>query len=103
MWPRRPGFNDAKASVTLVDLRPQSQHQGELDLFGDSALDAGAPGQESPRLMEAVDALNRRFGKGAVAVASAQHQRRHDQHVGRQLRRSPRSTTRLGEIATAHA
>lgn len=97
------GFNYAKAGVMLVDLRPQNQHQGELDLFGDSAQDAGAPGQESPRLMEAVDALNRRFGKGAVAVASAQHQRRHDQHVGRQLRRSPRSTTRLGEIATAHA
>jgi len=38
---------------------------------------------ESPRLMEAVDALNRRFGKGAVTVASAQHQRRLDQHAGR--------------------
>ncbi|MES2717189.1 MAG: DUF4113 domain-containing protein [Pseudomonadota bacterium] len=87
----------------LVDLRPQNQQQDELDLFGDNALDAGAPGQESPRLMEAVDALNRRFGKGAVTVAGAQHQRRHAQHVGRQLRRSPRSTTRLGAIAAAHA
>lgn len=99
----RAGFNYAKAGVMLVDLRPQNQHQGELDLFGDSALDAGAHGQESPRLMEAVDTLNRRFGNGAVTVASAQHQRRHDQHAGRQLRRTPRYTTRLGEIATAHA
>jgi DNA polymerase V len=99
----RAGFSYAKAGVMLVDLRPQKQHQSELDLFGDSALDAGANGQESPRQMEAVDKLNRSFGKGAVTVASAQHQRRHDQHAGRQLRRTPRYTTRLGEIATAHA
>jgi DNA polymerase V len=29
----RPGFNYAKAGVMLVDLRPQGQQQGELDLF----------------------------------------------------------------------
>ena len=99
----RAGFNYAKAGVMLLDLQPQDQHQGELDLFGDGAQDAAAHSQESPRLMEAVDTLNRRFGKGAVTVASAQHQQRHDQHAGRQLRRSPRFTTRLEEIATARA
>ena len=99
----RPGFNYAKAGVMLVDLRPQGQQQGELDLLGIGGEAAAAPQVESPRLMDALDTLNRRFGKGAVAIASAQHQRRHDQHAGRQLRRSPRYTTRLAEIATAFA
>jgi len=77
----RPGYNYAKAGVMLVDLQPQSQHQGELDLF--DSVDREVEPAESPRLMDAVDALNRRFGLGAVTVASAQHQSRHAQHAGR--------------------
>jgi DNA polymerase V len=96
----RPGFNYAKAGVMLVDLRPQGQQQAELDLFG--TADA-APGAGPSRLMEAVDTLNQRFGRGAVTVASAQHQAAHGQHAGKQQRRSPRCTTRLGEIVTARA
>lgn len=99
----RPGFNYAKAGVMLVDLGPQRQAQGELDLFQEAGQDTSPHGVESPRLMDALDALNRRFGKGAVSVASAQHQQRHQQHAGRQLRRSPRYTTRLEDIATARA
>jgi len=99
----RPGFNYAKAGVMLVDLRPQGQQQGELDLFAAEAAPAAATGADASRLMGAVDALNRRFGRGAVAVASAQHQTRHGQHAGKQQRRSPRYTTRLDEIATAWA
>jgi DNA polymerase V len=53
--------------------------------------------------MGAVDALDRRFGRGAVTVASAAHQARNGQHAGRQERRSPRYTTRLEEIVTARA
>jgi DNA polymerase V len=96
----RPGFNYAKAGVMLVDLRPQGQQQGELDLFGmaDAAESAGPS-----RLMEAMDALNQRFGRGAVTVASAQHQARHGEHGAKQERRSPRYTTRLAEIAIARA
>ena len=96
----RPGFNYAKAGVMLVDLRPQGQQQAELDLFGTADP---APGAGPSRLMEAVDTLNQRFGRGAVTVASAQHQAAHGQHAGRQQRRSPRCTTRLAEIATARA
>ena len=96
----RPGFNYAKAGVMLVDLRPQGQQQAELDLFGTADP---APGAGPSRLMEAVDTLNQRFGRGAVTVASAQHQARHVQHAGKQQRRSPRSTTRLAEIVTARA
>ena len=96
----RPGFNYAKAGVMLLDLRPQGQQQAELDLFGTADP---APGAGPSRLMEAVDTLNQRFGRGAVTVASAQHQARHVQHAGKQQRRSPRSTTRLAEIVTARA
>ena len=96
----RPGFHYAKAGVMLLDLRPQGQQQAELDLFGTAEA---APGSGPSRLMAAMDTLNQRFGRGAVTVASAQHQARHGQHAGRQQRRSPRSTTRLAEIVTARA
>ena len=99
----RPGFNYAKAGVMLLDLRPQGQQQGELDLFGTLDETAVAASVESPRLMDAVDTLNRRFGRGAVTVASAQHQIRNGEHAGKQQRRSPRYTTRLDEIVTARA
>jgi len=99
----RPGFNYAKAGVMLVDLHPKGQQQGELDLFraGDEASSAASA--EPSRLMGAVDSLNRRFGRGAVTVASARHQRRNHQHAGKQQRRSPRYTTRLEEVVTVRA
>ena len=99
----RPGFRYAKAGVMLVDLQPQGQQQGELDLFGSGTPAPAADSADTHRLMDTLDALNRRFGQGAVAVASAQHQARNGQHAGRQQRRSPRYTTRLGEIATVRA
>jgi DNA polymerase V len=99
----RPGFNYAKAGVMQVDLQPQGQQQGELDLFGAGDEASSAASAEPSHLMGAVDSLNRRFGRGAVEVASAQHQARNAQHAGRQLRRSPRHTTWLNEIATALA
>ena len=99
----RPGFNYAKAGVMLVDLRPQGQQQGELDLFAAGNEPPGATSANPERLMDAVDALNRRFGRGAVTVASAAHQARNGEHAGKQEKRSPRYTTRLEEIVTALA
>ena len=99
----RPGFNYAKAGVMLVDLRPQGQQQGELDLFETGDENSGAASADPSRLMNAIDTLNRRFGRGAVSVASAQHQGRNGQHAGKQERRSPRYTTRLDEIVTVRA
>jgi DNA polymerase V len=99
----RPGFNYAKAGVMLVDLQPQGLQQGELDLFGIGDAAPATSSAEPSRLMGAVDALNQRFGRGAVSLASAHHQARNTQHAGRQLRRSPRYTTRLEEIVTARA
>jgi len=99
----RPGFNYAKAGVMLVDLRAQEQNQGELDLFTGAGEQAPALQRDRPRLMGALDALNRRFGRGAVDVASAVHQAVHSSHMARQERRSPRYTTRLNEVPTARA
>ncbi len=99
----RPGFNYAKAGVMLVDLQPQGQQQGELDFASDAEEPPAGLAAEPSRLMEAIDAMNRRFGRGAVTVASAVRQARHAEHAGRQERRSPRYTTRLQEIVTARA
>jgi DNA polymerase V len=100
----RPGFNYVKAGVMLADLQPEGQQQREPDLFGDS-LDPQV--STSPRdrshLMTSLDALNRRFGRGAVSVASAARQPTHSAYAAKQERRSPRYTTRLDEIATARA
>ena len=99
----REGFNYAKAGVMLVDLQPQAQAQGELDLFSETEAAPSKQVQESSRLMGAIDALNQRFGRGAVTVGSAIKQARHAQNAGRQEQRSPRYTTRLEEIVTARA
>ena len=99
----RPGFNYVKAGVMLVDLQPQGLQQGELDFLGEPANSPAADAAESSRLMQAIDTLNQRFGRGAVTVASAVHQARHVDNAGRQERRSPRYTTRLEEIVCARA
>ncbi|CAN7221472.1 Y-family DNA polymerase [Rhizobacter sp. LjRoot28] len=107
----RPGHNYVKAGVMLVDLCDEGQAQGELDLFaepvGPSALstEAGARATAAnARLMNAVDALNLKFGLGAVGVASGlQRAQGAQRHASRQERRSPRYTTRLEEIATVRA
>ena len=60
----RPGFNLAKAGVMLLDLQPDTVQQGELDLDADDAPERGT-------LMQALDGLNDRYGKGTVHMASA--------------------------------
>ena len=100
----RPGFNYVKAGVMLVDLHSQGQEQGELDLFtNDEESRAPAASRDPSQLMGAVDALNRRFGRGAISVASATHMVGGKTHAGRQERRSPRYTTRMEEIPVARA
>jgi DNA polymerase V len=100
----RPGFNYAKAGVMLVDLQPQGQQQAELGLFNPDTAHTAA--HDKPRLMAALDALNQRFGRGAVVVASAAPQDSPgapQAHHARQDRRSPRYTTRLDEVVTVRA
>ncbi|MFG6490517.1 Y-family DNA polymerase [Roseateles sp. BYS78W] len=101
----RPGFNYVKAGVMLVELQPEGQEQSELDLFsGTEERETPAPQRDRAQLMGAIDELNRRFGRGAVSVASAaQHSEGGGGYMARQERRSPRYTTRLDEIPTARA
>ena len=99
----RCGFNYVKAGVMLQDLRPETHVQAELDLF--SAAEAN-PAQDrrgpDDALMGALDALNLRFGRGAVSIASAV-QTGAAGYSSKQERRSPRYTTRLDEIVVARA
>jgi len=95
----RPGFNYLKAGVMLVELQPQDQQQGELDFFStEDPSQPAATGRDPTQLMGTVDALNRRFGRGAVGVASAMPSAGGKAYAGQQERRSPRCVTRLDEI-----
>ena len=66
----RPGFQLIKAGVMLLDIMPATVRQGELD-FGDADSPCKA------NLMATLDALNQRFGRGAVGIASVGLPRSH--------------------------
>ena len=59
----QPGFDFIKAGVMLLDLVPGSLYQGELDL-------EPAFRDERATLMSTIDALNGKYGKGTVHLAS---------------------------------
>jgi len=65
----KPGFNYAKAGVMLMDLQPAAEGQLEL------ALEDDQPARDRGRLMQAVDVVNDRFGKGTVRIGSAKPRR----------------------------
>ena len=98
----RPGYRYAKAGVMLVELQPQALQQGELDLHG---LDDDARGEsrDRGRLMVAVDAVNRRYGRGAIGVASAGLGGEQRGFSMKQERRTPRYTTNWEEMPVARA
>ena len=96
----RPGFLYAKAGVMLLDLQQASIMQQELDLGGhDIETD-----RRHQRLMLALDAVNDRFGKGTLRLGLTRVNscRVAEPQPGgwemRQERRSPRYTTRWGEV-----
>ncbi len=85
MW--KPGYRFSKAGLTLLKLSAVDAVQGELDLASASA--------SRLRLMEAVDRINARFGRNSVRFCT-------DEGIGtwkpHSDMRSPRATTRVGEI-----
>ena len=99
----RPGFNYAKAGVMLMDLQAAAAvgRQGELELFSEAAEDPRV-GQERAALMQAMDALNRRFGRGALRIGSSTTAAANDVGTAswsvRQERRTSRYTTRWDEM-----
>ena len=91
-----PGFQLIKAGVMLLDLVPGSVHQVELDLETEA-------GRDRTRLMTALDALNTRYGKGTLHVASTGVPDHNREWGMRQDRRTPQYTTNLADIPTARA
>ncbi len=90
----RPGHKYAKAGVMLMDLQPNTSEQLSLQL-----------GHEEPetrtRLMQALDSINQRHGRGTLHLASAGTDGRHRTWVMKQERRTPGYTTRWGQLAVA--
>ncbi len=93
----RPGFKYAKAGVMLLDISPSELMQQELALDGEGA----DPG--SNRLMQALDAVNQRFGRGTVTLASAGLAGDRRQWCMKQERRTPGYTTDWDGLAVVRA
>lgn len=87
----RPGQAYVRAGVVLSGLEPAGQPQ--LDLFG--ATDPARLHRQE-QLMQALDCLNRRFGRGMVRYAAAG--RRSAAWAGRSAFRSPACTTCWEEL-----
>ena len=84
-----PGYQLIKAGVMLLDLVPVNVNQGELDLEPETTSDRR-------RLMVAMDALNDRFGKGTLHLASTGHDNELRSWGMRQERLTPQYTTQWG-------
>ena len=87
-WPRRGGerFGYTKAGVVLEDLLPEAERPATL-------FDAPRPG--SAALMTALDAVNDRFGRKTLVLASEGFER---SWALRAEHRSPRYTTRISDL-----
>ena len=92
----KPGYKLAKAGVMLVDLMDSGVKQAELDLEPDEAADRS-------KLMTAMDALNLRYGRGSIILGSAGTGGMPRSWAMKQERRTPRYTTRIGEIPVGKA
>jgi DNA polymerase V len=84
----KPGYQYKKAGIMLSDIRPASHWQGDL-------LERPPPVNES--LMQALDALNQRYGRGTVKVST---QGAYPDWQMRQERKSPHYTTSWEEMPT---
>ena len=94
------GFKYAKAGVMLLDLQPNCIAQGELDLGdGDSLEDIA----DKARLMSALDAINKRYGRGTMKMASAGLDGDRRVWSMRQERRTPAYTTNWADIPIVRA
>ena len=91
-----PGFDLIKAGVILMDLIGPEVQQCALALEEPEARD-------QTRLMNAVDAVNNRFGKWSIHVASTGHERPAREWGMKQERRTPHYTTCIDDIPTARA
>lgn len=87
------GFRYKKAGVMLMDLSPKGMLQGVL-------FDEARPREPGVKVMAALDALNHRFGRDTVSIASAGLAHR---WATRSDNKTPCYTTRWDELPKAHA
>lgn len=92
----QPGFQLAKAGVMLLDLMPDTVYQAELDFDTEELKD-------KTRLMIAFDAINDRYGRGAIHIGSAGLDDAHSSWAMRQERLTPQYTTKWSDIPVARA
>lgn len=83
----QPGYRLGKAGVMLLDLAPASREQFELD------FDEPRSERDGSRLMQALDAVNDRWGGGVLSVASDKVGAAHPEWGMKQDRKSPDYTT----------
>ena len=93
----QPDYLYAKAGVMLLDLSDAGLQQGELALEDEDSV------RDPSRLMQALDAVNGRYGRGAVLLASAGLEGDNRAWGMKQERRTPGYTTRWGDLAVARA
>ncbi|BBC78702.1 DNA repair protein [Acetobacter orientalis] len=86
----KDGFRYAKAGVMLNDLAPAATHNTLFDM----------PSEQDAALMEALDAVNRRFGRGALRPLGTGTDR---SWKPRQNMLSPRFTTEWREVMEVDA
>ncbi len=87
-----------KAGVVLLDLQAAHPRQQVLALDDTPIIE-----RRSDRLMTALDAVNRRFGRGTLALAAAGQPNAPRPWHMRQERRSPRYTTSWPELLQVRA
>ena len=92
----KPGYELVNAGVVLMDLIGPEIDQGELNFHEPQARDLGP-------LMTTMDAINARYGKGTLQVASAGQAKAAKEWGARQARRTPRYTTEWSEMPTVRA
>lgn len=93
----RPGYRYAKAGVMLLDLSPAQRCQQEL------SLEQEPQSSEREKLMRALDAINLRYGRGTLQLASAGLEGNGRLWTMRQERKTPGYTTRWEELALVRA
>lgn len=82
----KPGYQYKKAGVILSDISPVTHRQGDLLV---------QEGPSNAKLMQTLDALNLRYGRGAVKVST---QGAFKDWEMRQERKSPNYTTAWDEV-----
>lgn len=82
----KDGYQYKKAGIMLSEISPVTRRQGDL-------LEAAPAGNQ--RLMQALDMLNKRYGRGAVKIST---QGTYKEWQMRQERKSPCYSTRWDEV-----